>query len=168
MELPPAPAERPTLPGTVRSWAVSEGFAPPRDDARGTLPPVASLRAVDAGPDGLLELHRHVKVPAGSRAVGAVAGLRIRAAGDGVRAMDLGYSDTVTVFLDGRPLYSGDASYSYDAPRREGLIGLDQARLYLPLHKGDNELRLLLSDGFGGFGLMARFPDPSGLELEAR
>ena len=47
-------------------------------------------------------------------------------------------------------------------------IGYDQARLYLPLQAGDNELVVVVADGFGGMGLMARFPDATGLEIDAR
>jgi hypothetical protein len=164
---PPRPEPKPD-PGIVGAWAVSPSF-PAGEGA--TLPDaeaLGALRRLEAGAGGLLELHRHVKLPAGSRDAAAVAGLRIRAASARIRAFDLGFSDAATVFLNGRPLWSGDASYSFDAPRREGLIGFDQARLYLPLVKGDNELRVLVSDGFGGWGLMGRFADPSGLELEAR
>jgi hypothetical protein len=92
----------------------------------------------------------------------------VRAAEAGRRRIDLGYSDQVTVFLNGRPLYQGDASYSFDTPRREGLIGYDQASLFLPLEKGDNELAVVVSDSFGGWGLMGRFADPSGLAVVAR
>jgi hypothetical protein len=92
----------------------------------------------------------------------------VRCARAEIRAFDLGFSDRVTVFLNGRPLFSGDASYSFDAPRRDGLIGYDQARLYLPLEKGDNELALAVADSFGGWGPMGRFPEPAGLEVEAR
>jgi hypothetical protein len=80
--------------------------------------------------------------------------------------LELGFSDRVTVFLDGRPLYAGEASYSFDNPRREGLIEFGQARLWLPLKAGDNDLQLLVSDSFGGWGLMGRFPDGSGLEVD--
>jgi len=167
-EFPPRTSVLKPDPGIVGAWAVSASF-PPREGA--TLPDASSLgpmRRVEAGPGGLLELHRYVKLPAGGREAAAVAGLRIRAASDVIRAFDLGFSDTATVFLNGRPLWSGDASYSFDAPRRDGLIGFDQARLYLPLVRGDNELRVLISDSFGGWGLMGRFDDPSGLEMEAR
>ena len=52
--------------------------------------------------------------------------------------------DEVTVFLNGAPLFTADDSYLFDLPRREGLIGLDQATVYLPLRRGDNELVLYL------------------------
>ena len=94
--------------------------------------------------------------------------MRVKAASAGVRAFDLGFSDRVTVFLNGRPTFSGEASYSFDNPRRDGVIGYDQARLWLPLSEGENELAFLVSDGFGGWGLMGRFADPTGLEVAPR
>ena len=48
------------------------------------------------------------------------------------------------MFVNGRPLFYGDQSYRFDAPRREGLIGFDQARVYLPLDAGLNELAVLV------------------------
>ncbi len=65
-------------------------------------------------------------------------------------------SDEVTVFLNGAPLFAADDSYSFDRPRREGLIGLDQATVYLPLRAGKNELVLAVTDVFGGWGLMGQ------------
>ena len=52
--------------------------------------------------------------------------------------------------------------------RRDGssLIHLDQASLYLPLKKGENEIRIAVSEVFGGWGLMAQFEDPTGLIIE--
>jgi hypothetical protein len=70
-----------------------------------------------------------------------------------------------TVFLNGRPLFRGDQPYSFDHPRQKGLIHYGQAAVFLPLEKGDNGLALLKSDVFGGWGLMGRFPDSSGLEV---
>ncbi|HYC33917.1 MAG TPA: hypothetical protein VEB59_16620, partial [Gemmatimonadales bacterium] len=67
----------------------------------------------------------------------------------------------VTVFLGRRPVFAGDAHYSFDRPRQEGLIGLTQATLWLPLARGDNELLFAVTDEFGGWGLMARL-DPAG------
>ena len=84
------------------------------------------------------------------------------------RALDLGFSDIATVFVNGRPVFTGDQRYSYDAPRRDGLLGFDQARVYLPLRAGDNEVLVVVSDSFGGWAVMARFADPEGLTVEAR
>jgi hypothetical protein len=80
----------------------------------------------------------------------------------------IGYSDEVSVFLNGRLLYSADDRYSFDAPRREGLIGLDMGTLYLPLQAGANDLVLVVSDSFGGWGVMGQLPDRQGLRVVAR
>jgi hypothetical protein len=152
----------------VRAWSVSRAFAPGRA-AVPALPGVETtgeFQRLDAEPSGLLQLHRHLRVPGKSDAAAAVARIRVRAPRPGVYAFDLGYSDIATAFVNGRPVFTGDQSYSFDRPRREGLIGFDQARLYLPLNEGDNELAVLVSDSFGGWGLMGRFVGADGLSVE--
>lgn len=168
--VPSMPEPAPADAGTVRSWALSRALDPPGAGlpAVPTAAALGALRRVETEPDGLLELHRHVAMRAAARETHAAARIVVRAASAGLRAFELGFSDRATVFLKGRALFTGEGAYSFDRPRREGLIGYDQARLYLPLEAGDNELVVLLSDSFGGMGLMGRFPDPSGLTLEAR
>jgi hypothetical protein len=160
----------PPSPGIVRQWALSQTI-PATDDPPAALPGAEALgtfRTVDARASGLVELHRYATLPKGSRVAACVARVKVRAAQGGVRAFDLGYSDRATVFVNGRPLYYGDQGYSFDTPRREGLVGFDQARVYLPLEAGENEVAVLVSDGFGGMAVMGRFADPAGLEIEAR
>jgi hypothetical protein len=166
---PPAPAAAPA-PGVVTAWAVSRAWAP-REGEDLALPAadsVAPFSAVRAEPSGLVQLHRSVALPEKSRAGAAVARVRVRAAQAGLRAFDLGFSDDALVLVNGKPLFRGEGSYSYDEPRREGLIGYDQARVFLPLVEGDNDLAVVVQDGFGGWGLMGRFPDPSGLVVDAQ
>ena len=166
----PRPA-MPTSTAIVRAWSVSRAFAPkesvvpslPGDDITGPF------TRLETEPDGLLELHRHVKLPQPeSRVAAAVARLTIRASKAGSYAFDLGFSDTATVFVNGLPLFRGDDSYSFDRPRRDGLIGYDQARIYLPLRAGENEIAVVVSDSFGGWGIMGRLPDGAGLTVTAR
>jgi hypothetical protein len=155
----------------IRAWSVSQAIVPPKEAGVAMLPEAGVLgefRQLEAEASGLIELHRHLAMPKGSpRAAAAVARLRLRAASAGPRALDLGFSDRATVFLNGRPLFAGEASYSYDDPRREGLIELSQARLWLPLTAGDNDLQILVSDTFGGWGLMGRLVDAAGVEVTA-
>jgi hypothetical protein len=171
--LRPAAASSPAVTAepvtVVRSWAVSQSFVPARADVS-ELPAAAvtgEFRKLDSEPDGLLELHRYVTVPKNSRLTAGVARIRIRAATAGTYAFELGFSDIATVFLNGRPVFRGDGTFTTDAPRRDGLIGYDQARLYLPLVAGENELSILVSDVFGGWGIMGRFPGARGLTLDA-
>lgn len=163
----PPPA---AVAGVVRAWSVSHAFVPSAEIAA-TLPPadvLGGFRPVEAEPNGRVELHRHVPLPKGSRVTAAVARLHVRASKERLLAFDLGFSDRATVFVNGRPIFAGEGSYSFDSPRREGLIGYDQARVWLPLVAGDNELSVLVSDGFGGWGLMGRFPDENDLQVDPR
>jgi hypothetical protein len=166
---PSAPAVGIRHPGSVRAWSVSRAFAAPQDAPEPRLPAAEVLgefQTVEALPSGLVELHRSVKLPAAeSREAAAVARVRVRAQAAGLRRLDLGFSDVATVFLNGRPLFRSDAHYSYDNPRQEGLVHYGQATVFLPLEQGDNDLAVLVSDVFGGWGLMARFAESAGLEI---
>lgn len=155
--------EAPTPPpGVVESWQVSQTFPSGRDVRHDTLPPdiaQAAWRTLPAEPSGLVVLDRYLTRPEGSRFAAVAARLTIDAAQAERRRFDFGYSDRVSVFLNGELLAEGEASYSFNFPRRQGLIGLDQGTLYLPLVKGRNELLLIVSDVFGGWGLMGALAD---------
>lgn len=163
---PPAPvAETPS--GLLTRWSVSPAVDQP-EGAVLTLP--ASLakgpwRTVEAEPNGVVILGRHVERPADSLTSTLLARLVLRAASDTPQRLDLGWSDAVTVFLSGAPLFHRDDSYSYDEPRREGLIGLDQGTFFLPLRRGDNEVILAITDVFGGWGVMGRLEPAPGVEV---
>lgn len=113
-------------------------------------------------------LGRYLEAPAGARSWSAAVRLRLRSDRAQTVPLELGYSDAVTAFLNGLPLFSGDARYSYDNPRQEGVIGLWQATVYLPLRAGSNELVFVVSDAFGGWGLMGRLAPGSPVTIESR
>jgi hypothetical protein len=69
------------------------------------------------------------------------------------------------VALNGTPVVYLNDSYSFNLPRRQGLIGLEQVSVYLPLARGDNELVLAIGDVFGGWAVMGQFPDQEGIEV---
>lgn len=71
--------------------------------------------------------------------------------------VSFGYSDRVRVYLKGRPLYRGDNGYRSRDYRYLGTIGLFD-ELVLPLRAGRNELTFAVSESFGGWGILARFP----------
>jgi hypothetical protein len=170
---PPVPDPTPVA-GLIDTWAVGESFRV-TDTAFTTLPAPTRRQTgrVRAGPGGLIELNEQVPMPAGFTSVagnrpdvGIVARVTVTADRAGVRRLDLGFSDAVTLFLNGQPLFHGDDSYEFEQ-RRDGLIGFDQAAVYLPLRAGPNELAVVVTDHFGGWGLMARFPDMHGLRVQA-
>ena len=149
--------------GLVTTWQLSPAFPGTRGPMR--VLPDSLLRARErwptfrAEPTGVLVVGRHLARP--HAVAGTIARLVLRAGAPTLQPLQLGYSDYVTVFVNGRPIFGGDAHYSFDRPRQDGFIGLWQSTLWLPLARGDNEVLFALSDGFGGWGLTARL-DPAG------
>lgn len=161
---PPAPPVR----GIVTEWRLSPAFAPGEGPVRSlpaALAPRAAWKPAAAEPDGLVVIGKQAPLPAAARDVAVAAGLTLHAARAGVRRLDLGFSDTASVFLNGQILYSGDFRYSQNFPRQEGLITLDQASLYLPLREGDNDLVVVVRQVFGGWGVIGRIEDREGLAI---
>ncbi len=162
------PESRDTVPpGLVTRWQVSPPFAVPRG-AITALPDTlladrARWASIAVEPNGIAVIGRHLRRPAPQS--GTVARLVLRATRDQLQRMELGYSDYVTVFVNGRPLFAADAHYSFDEPRQEGLIGLYQSMTWLPLVRGDNEILLAVADGFGGWGLTARLDPAPGVSV---
>ena len=156
--------------GVITSWSVSEAFVPGAGPVLELPESLSSSpwQSVDADPMGLALLIRAVRLPPRTPRVAAAARVTIQASQASTRSFNFGYSDEVSVFLNGRLLFSADDRYSFDTPRREGLIGLDQGTLYLPLQAGANELVLVVSDSFGGWGVMGQIPDREGLRVVAR
>ena len=99
---------------------------------------------------------------------GAVARVNVYCETAGPVPLELGFSDVATVFVNGVPLVRLDASYSFDRPRREGLIGFDQATIFLPMKRGENDVAVLVTDTFGGWGLMGRLMAAPGTIRVAR
>jgi hypothetical protein len=161
------PVRDTTAAGLVTRWQISPAFATAPGAVTRLPDSILASRArwqsIAAEPNGIAVMGRHVKRPAPQSAV--IARLVLRATADGVQRMDLGYSDYVTVFANGRPLFAGDAHYSFDEPRQEGVIGLFQSMVWLPVVRGDNEILLAVADGFGGWGLTARLEPTAGISV---
>jgi hypothetical protein len=143
------------LPGVVTEWLVSEPFVTPEGPIA-SLPEVTGWKNLPTDPSGLLVLLRHVARPKRGERATVLAKLKLTATSEESARLHLGYSDEITVFVNGAPLFSADDSYSFDRPRREGVIGFDQATVFLPLRPGENEIVLAVTDVFGGWGLMGR------------
>ncbi|HEX4438558.1 MAG TPA: hypothetical protein VH854_00715 [Thermoanaerobaculia bacterium] len=78
---------------------------------------------------------------------------------DQVKKLDIGYSDEVSVFLNGRILWRGRSAQGFRDPGFLGIVNLENDAVYLPLKKGDNELVLALSELGGGWGFICRLED---------
>jgi hypothetical protein len=161
-------APAPEMPGLVKAYRLSPAFVPPEGPMTSLPEEVlkGASQVVPALPSGLVMIAKHVKLPPQARRYATVASLRVRAPSAGYRRLRLGFSDEASVFVNGQLLFTGDLKYSFNFPRQEGLITLDNAAIYLPLKEGDNEIRIAVAEVFGGWGLMARFEDSAGLVIE--
>jgi hypothetical protein len=180
--LPDTPWERhpPAMPpDTLTRWSLSPAFdALERSPEK---PPVAaeiasmSWQEVEAEPPGYVVINRYRDSPhprvtfagdfsrrlepqPGSKVV--YARTRIVADRDQVKRLMLGYSDEVSVFLNGAILYRGRSAQYFRDPAFLGIVNPENDTVYLPLKKGDNELLLAVADLGGGWGFIARLSDP--------
>lgn len=78
--------------------------------------------------------------------------------------MSFGYSDAVTIFLNGVPLFSGNSAFL----ARNGLdsewMGFSDA-VFLDLKQGRNELVAAVAEDFGGWGFQAKLDDVNGIHI---
>jgi hypothetical protein len=163
----PEPPAAAMPPGVITSWEVSEAFAPGAGPLI-TLPVEVvngAWHQVAADPSGLVPLDRFVNLPATPERVAALARVTIRASEPAAVPFSFGYSDDASVFLNRRMLFSGVNGYSFNFPRRDGLITADHATVSLPLRAGENELVLGVSDAFGGWGFVGRIGPRAGVSV---
>ncbi|MEO8029054.1 MAG: hypothetical protein ABI823_21415, partial [Bryobacteraceae bacterium] len=80
---------------------------------------------------------------------------------DQVKKLSLGYSDEVSVFLNGKILYRGRSAQSFRDPGFLGIMDPDNDAVYILLKKGRNELILAISELGGGWGFICRLDDMS-------
>jgi hypothetical protein len=78
---------------------------------------------------------------------------------DEVKKVELGYSDEVSVFLNGQILYRGRSAQYFRDPGFLGIMNAENDSIYLPLKQGSNELLLAISEIGGGWGFICRLED---------
>jgi len=170
--LPPMP------PGTLTKWSLSPSY-----DAleRNLERPLSSSEGeaihwqeVEAEPPGLVVLYRyreapHLKVSFASdfsKRLDPQPGMKVLYARtsidsdrDQVKKLYLGYSDDVSVFLNGKILFRGRSAQNFRDPGFLGIMNPENDAVYLPLKKGSNELMLAVSELGGGWGFIGRLAD---------
>jgi len=178
---PDAPWERhlPAMPqGTLTKWAVSPAY-----DAlsRNLEQPLSQTEIgsiqwqdVEAEPPGLVVLYRYRDAPHPrvtfandfSKRLDPQPGMKVLYARtnidsdrEQVKKLLLGYSDDVSVFLNGKILYRGRSAQNFRDPAFLGIVNPENDVIYLPLKKGSNELLLAVSELGGGWGFVGRLID---------
>ena len=76
-----------------------------------------------------------------------------------VKRLSIGYSDDVSVFLNGKILYRGRSAQGFRDPGFLGIMNPENDTVYLPLSKGRNELELAVSELGGGWGFICRLSE---------
>ncbi len=179
---PDAPWERhppPMPPNTLTKWSISPSYDALARNLERPLPSSESdamhWQDVEAEPPGFVVLYRYLEAPhpavtfqtnfstrlqpqPGMKVV--YARTTIHSDRDQVKKLYIGYSDDVSVFLNGQILYRGRSAQGFRDPGFLGIMNPENDAVYLPLNKGSNELMLAVSELGGGWGFICRLADP--------
>jgi hypothetical protein len=166
-------------PGTLTKWSVSPAYdalernlerAPTRAEED-----TMRWQTIEAEPPGCVVLYRWYQAPhlrvsfandftkrlepqPGTLVVYAKTSIESDRAR--LQKLELGYSDEVSVFLNGRILFRGRSAQYFRDPNFLGIVNAEDDAVYLPLRKGRNELVLAVSEIGGGWGFVARLDPP--------
>jgi hypothetical protein len=165
-----------TAPGIIGHWSLSPTFDA-ATVSRERLPDAAiansgDWKAVTSEASGIVNIAQHrrkIAVPRTPqdlpRDVVFARTTLISQIAQRVR-LSFGYSDDVTIFLNGRALFSGNASYLERDGSYLGTLTFDDDSVFLDLAAGQNQLVFAVEDVFGVWGLAARIDPSAGVTLQ--
>lgn len=152
------PPETKIAAGTLTQWEVSKPLDIKRINKE-KYPNffqifMAGWRPVTTEPSGLVNISKFINVGgAGPHCV--FARTSIRAEKKQTIKLQFGYSDEIDIFLNRKKIYNGTNGYKERDPSSLGIIGLNDA-VYLTLERGLNEIFLVVTERFGGWGFMGK------------
>jgi hypothetical protein len=152
--------------GRVMSWLVSEPFD--REEVLGLTLSGDEIRdaqqwtLASAEQGGILNLASVPMEITGKNT--RFARLKVNSDRAESRLLKIGYSDSARVFVNGELRYAGDNTYQSRDYRYLGTIGLFDS-VVLPLHAGENEILIAVTEAFGGWGVMAEFESVEGITV---
>jgi len=169
---PPMPA------GTLTKWSLSPSLDALARNLEAPLSPAESAAMkwedVEAEPPGFVVVNRYRASPhprvtfqsdfstrlqpqPGMKVV--YAKTTIVSDRDQVKKLEIGYSDDVSVFVNGKILYRGRSAQNFRDPAFLGIMNPENDAVYIPLKKGSNELMLAVSELGGGWGFICRLAE---------
>jgi hypothetical protein len=170
---PPMPSE------TLTKWSLSPSYDALTRNLERPLAPrerdAIQWQNVEAEPPGFVAINRYRASPHPrvtfqsdfSKRLEPQPGMKvvyarttIIADRDRIKKLFIGYSDDVSVFLNGKILYRGRSAQNFRDPGFLGIVNPENDVLYVPLRKGGNELILAVSELGGGWGFICRLTDP--------
>jgi sugar lactone lactonase YvrE len=153
-----APAAVATPAGTITDWEISRPFKAEQAN-RNRYPRFytifgANWQKVTPEASGLVDIARYAqRTPGGPDLV--LARTKIRSDRRQNVMFSFGYSDEVDLFLNGHKVFAGNSSYQYRDPSFLGIVGFHDA-VNLTLEKGLNEIFMMVTETFGGWGIMGK------------
>jgi hypothetical protein len=165
-------------PNILTKWSISPSYDALQRNLGRPLSAAESKgihwQDVEAEPPGFLVLYRYREAPHPrvtfqgdfSKRLEPQPGMKVLYARtnidsdrEQVKKLEIGYSDDVSVFLNGKILYRGRSAQGFRDPGFLGIVNPENDAVYLPLKKGRNELMLAVSELGGGWGFICRLTD---------
>ena len=153
-EGPPAPS------GFITNWLVSAPQTITESAEPMTVPMASEWHRGRSEESGTVNLNRLFAAQRGRFRV--VAKTTLTSPGERLVKAGVGYSDEVTVFMNGRPLFAGTTGWESRAPEYAAFVDARHESVWLPLRAGENELTVVVADNqrFGwGFAVVIDDPD---------
>ena len=150
-----------TVPGIITDWQISQPFRITELDIQ-YYPDKEILSSVEwqhakSALSGLVDIGQYTG-RLGQEPDCVLARKIIVTDKDEILHLNFGYSDAVSIFLNGERYFLGSSAYRSRDPSFLGIIGYFD-EVSLPLKKGKNEILLIVAEVFGGWGFMARDGD---------
>jgi len=153
--------------GTISNWEVSNAFA---EEAIAQQPQLKQdfidqlkWQKLESEFTGVTNLARVAQLAEGKNTV--IAKVKITSDKKQLKKLEFGYSDVARVYCNHTILYEGQRVFRSRDYRYLGTIGYFDS-IYLPLEKGENEIYMIVTENFGGWGIMARMEDSEGVALK--
>jgi len=152
------PPKTETPAGTLLDWEISKAYPAARVD-RSRYPHFFSIfsagwEKVTPQASGLVDIAAF-RARSGSGPDLVLARTVVQARRRQEVALSFGYSDEVDLFLNGKKVFAGRSAYRGRDPSFLGVVGLFDTAV-LTLQPGLNEILLMVTETFGGWGFMAR------------
>lgn len=150
--------EKPVLPGTIANWEVSESITnnlvdnenyPGKNYLNGL-----NWKSINAEKSGMINLTKHI-ISNPFQPAWVYAKTNLHSDSDRSIWYSFGYSDHITIFLNGQEIYQGNNAFTSRDPSYAGLLGYFD-KVKLNLKKGENDLLLLIGEQMGGWGFSFR------------
>lgn len=161
-------------PGTLTKWQISPSYDALERNLERPLSEAVEWQEVEAEPPGIVVINRYRESPHPrvsfaddfSKRLEPQPGMKvvyarttIESDGERTKRLSIGYSDDVSVFVNGKILFRGRSAQNFRDPGFLGIVNPENDTVYIPLNKGKNELMLAVSELGGGWGFICRLSD---------